>query len=101
MRYRFGELDLIASEDETLCFVEVRSVSSARFGSALDSVIPRKQARIIRAARAYVQRRRPPWPGPLRFDVVAVHWEAPDGPSVALLRGAFDASASRSGELPW
>jgi putative endonuclease len=106
VRYRFAELDLVAVEGETLCFVEVRSVSSGRFGSALDSVTWRKQAHIVRAARRYLQQRRPGWSGPVRFDIVAIDLDGQGRPSPNLVRGAFDASgaagaAGAGGSLPW
>ena len=103
VRYRFAELDLVAIESETLCFIEVRSVSSGRFGSALDSVTSRKQAHILRAARGYLQQRRPAWPGPIRFDIVAIELDDRDRPAPRLVRNAFDASSAAGGRepLPW
>ena len=91
VRFKVGELDLIAREGDTLCFIEVRSRGSEQFGSALDSITPMKRRRFIRAVRWYLARRRRPWLGPMRFDVVAIQ-RRPDGPpSLTLLRGAFTA----------
>ncbi|MBK4145801.1 YraN family protein [Corynebacterium macginleyi] len=69
VRYRVGELDLIAREpDGTIVFVEVKTRSTASFGIA-EAVTPHKLSRMRRAA---VQ-----WLGgkPLatvRFDVIAL-----------------------------
>lgn len=90
MRFPVGELDLVALEGETLCFIEVRSTSSDRWGGALASVTHRKQRRIIRAAQWYANRLGE-LPEQMRFDVVAVEWPSDGGPSVQLIRGAFDA----------
>ncbi|MBK4158971.1 YraN family protein [Corynebacterium macginleyi] len=69
VRYRVGEIDLIAREpDGTIVFVEVKTRSTASFGIA-EAVTPHKLSRMRRAA---VQ-----WLGgkPLatvRFDVIAL-----------------------------
>ncbi len=91
VRFRRGELDLVAHEGKTLCFIEVRSVSSSAFGTAAESVTPRKQHRIIRAAQHYLNRRKIPWEGDVRFDVVAIQHGQDGTPVIELFRGAFEA----------
>ncbi len=87
-----AEIDLVAWEQRTLCFVEVRSTSSSRWGGPLVSVTLPKQRHLLRAARAYLARLRTP-PDQVRFDVVAVEWEQTP-PAISLIRGAFDASSA-------
>jgi putative endonuclease len=53
-RCRFGEIDLIMTENEALVFVEVRLRSNEQYGGAAESITPRKQQRIILAARYYL-----------------------------------------------
>ncbi len=89
VRFRFGELDLVAVSGTTLCVVEVRSHASARFGPAAGSVDWRKQRHLIRAAQAYLQRRRPRWAGNVRFDVVTVDPDAVGQPVIRLITNAF------------
>ncbi|MGD9562369.1 MAG: YraN family protein [Pyrinomonadaceae bacterium] len=48
-----GEIDLIALDGETLCFIEVKTRSSDEFASPLSAVDLRKQRQIIRTARVY------------------------------------------------
>jgi len=48
-----GEIDIIALEDERLCFVEVKTRSSDLFSSPLDAIDLRKQRQIIRTARVF------------------------------------------------
>jgi len=67
---RGGEIDLIMQEGQYLVFIEVRMRSHSQFGSALASVDWRKQARLIHTAQHYLLKH--PWPGPCRFDVIAV-----------------------------
>lgn len=48
-----GEIDLIALDGETICFVEVKTRSSDEFSSPLAAVDVRKQRQITRTARIY------------------------------------------------
>jgi putative endonuclease len=90
VRYPVGELDLVAREGGTLCFVEVRAREAGALVGPLESVTARKRRRIIRAARWYLAAHPDP-AQTMRFDVVAVDWHS-GGPAIELVRGAFDAS---------
>lgn len=83
------EVDMVARDGEYLVFVEVRSRSSRRHGAPWESVGPAKQARIVRAAGAYLAST----PGPVprvRFDVVGVEWSE-GAPLCTVFKGAFEA----------
>lgn len=86
--YRFGEIDLVAREGETLAFVEVKSRTDDRFGPAVLAVDREKRRRVILAARAYLTEQ--PWDGPVRFDVLGIDGVGA-GRRFTLLRGAFEA----------
>jgi len=90
LRWRDGELDLVALEGDALCFIEVRARSSRRFGAAEESIDARKRSRIVRAARRALAEHRWPRHGRLRFDVVAID-AAHEPPKLRLLRDAFRA----------
>ncbi|HET8607314.1 MAG TPA: YraN family protein [Gaiellaceae bacterium] len=65
------ELDLVVRRGRRVVFVEVKSKSSARYGSALEMVGPEKVRRIRRAAASFLAAR-PELRGlAVRFDVVA------------------------------
>ncbi|TJZ78887.1 YraN family protein [Chitiniphilus eburneus] len=83
-RCRQGEIDLIARDGDTLVFVEVRARADARFGGAAASITAAKQARVVMAARHYLQTISPL--PPCRFDAVCV-----DGGRLQWLKGCFDA----------
>jgi putative endonuclease len=84
-RTRQGEIDLVAREGAVTVFVEVRLRTGSRHGGALASITPRKQARIVAAARHFLMRLgREPF---CRFDVVTLD----AGGAPEWLRGAFDA----------
>ena len=80
-----GELDLVMRERDTLALVEVRSRARSDFGSAAESIGPRKRARLVLAARAFLAAHPQYARSPLRFDVVAF-----DGGEAQWLRNAFD-----------
>ncbi|MGR8981574.1 MAG: YraN family protein [Gammaproteobacteria bacterium] len=69
-RCKQGELDLIMTDGNTLVIVEVRYRKSDKYGSALESVTPSKQSRIIAATHVYLSRQKQD--RPIRFDVVAI-----------------------------
>ncbi|HET6490073.1 MAG TPA: YraN family protein, partial [Syntrophales bacterium] len=89
-RCPLGELDIIAREGKTVVFVEVKTRSSARFGSPQEAVGPRKQRRMTAIALYYLKAK-----GlldePARFDVAAVSL-GEGGEDVMLYKNAFDAT---------
>lgn len=76
-RCRHGEIDIVAEQDKTLCFVEVKSRSSLAFGPPSESVGRSKQRHIIRTAQHYLQTHYGSRPPACRFDVVTL---LPDTP---------------------
>lgn len=88
VRFPVGEIDIVARERETLCFVEVRATSSDQWGGPLASIDARKRHRILQAARWYLARLHE-LPCEIRFDVVAVAWDAQGRPEAELIQEAF------------
>ncbi len=84
--YRTGEIDVVAREGETLCFIEIKARAHAALGGALEAVTPRKQRQIAATAALYLAEN--PFPGPCRFDVLAMDGEG-EGWSYSLVRDAF------------
>ena len=89
VRFPVGEIDIVAREGETLCFVEVRSTASSQWGGPLASVTNRKRRHLIRAAQWYLSRL-PRLPSQTRFDVVGITWGDGKTPALELIRGAFE-----------
>lgn len=93
-----GEIDVIAYDEDKLCFVEVKTRTSAEFASPLAAVDLRKQRQIIRTARVYrkiVQLSR----AKLRYDVVTIILTADARAEIALYKNYFDESNFR--KISW
>lgn len=82
-----GELDLVALDGETLCFVEIKARTRADFGRAIEAVGRRKQERIARAAALFLAKNRSR--RPCRFDVVGLDRGEDGSWSVTYVRDAF------------
>ena len=54
-RHGRGELDLVAQRNEAVVFVEVRTRRSDAFGAPEETITPRKQAKLIETAEAYLE----------------------------------------------
>ena len=68
---RFGEIDLIMSDQETLVFIEVRYRKNQDYGGAEASITRQKQHKIIKTAKHYLsQLDNEPY---CRFDVIAIN----------------------------
>jgi putative endonuclease len=89
-----GEIDIVAADGETLCFVEVKARADAEHGPAVAFVGPAKQRRLARCCALYLAIRDVRG-HPIRFDVVGLEREDGDW-RCELVRGAFEAAASFS-----
>ncbi len=96
-RCREGELDVIALRTDSvsgratglplLVVCEVKTRSSARFGSGAESVGPQKQRRLRLATSRYLHQR-DGGPCRVRFDVAVVD-RGPHGYAIRVIEGAF------------
>src|SRR6185295_15837450 len=80
-----AEIDLVAYDGNTLCFVEVKTRASDWFAPPQANIDLRKQRQIARAARAYLSLFELE-AEPYRFDVVTVLLTDLSPPEVNLLR---------------
>ncbi len=89
-----GEIDLIAFDEEVLCFVEVKTRRSSGFGGPLAAVDLRKQRQIIRTARIYrnIFRVRNV---KYRFDVITVLLEKNRDPEIEWVKGFWNEAKFR------
>ena len=91
VRAKFGEIDVVARDGQTLCFIEVKARSTTEFGFPEEGVVPQKRRQLIRLAQWYLQRERLP-DCPVRFDVVSILFGPNKSPArTRLIKGAFEA----------
>lgn len=88
-RCKYGEIDLVARDGQTIVFVEVKTRGSGLFGGPTESVDARKQRKILLTSQFYIESNRLV-DADLRFDVVGV--EIREGAlSFELVKNAFEA----------
>jgi putative endonuclease len=80
-----AEIDIVAYEGETLCFVEVKTRASDSFAPPEVNVDRRKRRQVARAARAY-RRMFELDDQPYRYDVVTVVLPPGATPQINLIR---------------
>jgi putative endonuclease len=86
-----GDIDIVALDDRTVVFVEVRSRTDTGHGHPAETVGLTKQRRIAMLAEAYIRRHRL-HDASVRIDVVAVTFGAAGSrPVVEHYQNAFDA----------
>ncbi len=89
-----AEIDLLAYDGDTLCFIEVKSRSSDWFAPPQANVDLRKRRQVTRAARAYrhmlgIEDQ------PFRYDVVTVILASDSTPQIELLRNFWTEESLR------
>ncbi len=89
-----GEIDIIALDGDTLCFVEVKTRRSDEFTPVITAVDLKKQRQIIRTAKVY-RRIFAIRDTKYRYDVVTVLMPKQAGPTIELTRGFWTESKFR------
>ncbi len=70
-RTPYGEIDLIASKDEVVAFIEVKTRSSASLGPPEISITRKKSEHMVHAAEYYIQQH-PDQDGDWRIDLISI-----------------------------
>ncbi len=90
-RTALGEIDIVARDRGTLCFVEVKSRSSLSHGHPKEALTNTKQHKIVRSALVYMKENNL-LKGSCRFDVLSILRRTGERNSIELLKCAFEAS---------
>lgn len=88
-RNRLGEIDIIARDGKTICFVEVRTRTCAWHGHPFESISAKKKKKLIRTALSYLTLH-DLTDTDARFDVVAVIPGDGEGNRIEILTNAFE-----------
>ena len=87
---KLGEIDIIACDKDTLCFIEVKTRQSDKFGLPQEAVSWRKQAQVSKSALIYLKENKL-MDKKARFDVVSV-LSSDKGFEFNLIKNAFEVS---------
>lgn len=90
-RCRFGEIDLIMQDGETLVFVEVRFRRNTKFGGPLASITDSKRKRLLATAQLYLQKNSRLLNTNQRFDVIGIVGESDKTTKIEWIKNAIDA----------
>lgn len=74
-RCRWGEIDLIMKDKDTIVFIEVRSRVSNEYGGAVESITMQKKKKIIKTASHYLVAKNLWDKCFTRFDVISLQGE--------------------------
>lgn len=89
-RTKLGEIDIIAKQEKTLVFIEVKARKSSRFGRPELAVTPKKQRKISMVALYYLKSTKQ-GNAKARFDVVAINSaKAKESPNIKIIKNAFE-----------
>ena len=87
-RTKLGEIDIIAKDKDTICFIEVKTRQTDKFGLPSEAVSRFKQRQISKAALAFLKERNL-WDKKARFDIVSIIYSV-DKPKIDLIKDAFE-----------
>ena len=88
-RSRFGEIDLIMRENNTIIFVEVRARKNAAFLHPAESVNYAKRSKIRKTSQVFMQKNAALDRFDLRFDVIALTGSEARGMKIEWFKEAF------------
>jgi len=87
---KLGEIDIVARDKDTVCFIEVKTRLSERFGLPQESVTATKQRQISKIALGFLKEKNL-LACKARFDVVSVIYSR-GKPKLDLIKDAFELS---------
>ena len=85
---KYGEIDIIAKQEEELIFVEVRTISSAQFSDPETWVDLKKQNKLIRMANLYISEKDITNTN-CRFDVIGITLTKSNKENIVHIENAF------------
>ena len=88
-RCRFGEIDLVMRDGDTLCFVEVKFRKSLHFGGAIAAIPKSKQRKIIKTALFYISAHQHLANQAMRFDALLIQRQADGSNQIDWIQNAF------------
>jgi putative endonuclease len=85
----FGEIDLIVQKKKALYFVEIRTRQTRYYGSALESVTPKKINKIMLVTEALLNKNKEKWKNLIPYiSVVTIDYNSDGVPQIEFLPDA-------------
>ena len=81
---RYGEIDLIMEDNDSVIFIEVRMRKNNDFGGALASIDSKKQKKISNTAQQFMSNKGWLNSKPMRFDAIGI-----EDNNIEWIKGAF------------
>ncbi|MBF0571389.1 MAG: YraN family protein [Candidatus Omnitrophica bacterium] len=91
-RNKMGEIDLIAQDGKTICFVEVKTRQSLEQGQPYEAVNSWKIRKLSQMAAFYLKYKFHSLEIPSRFDVISVLQLNEGEPDIKHIKNAFDSA---------
>lgn len=85
---KLGEIDIIAKDEDTLAFIEVKTRHTDKFGKPCEAISGAKQRQISKAALMFLKENKF-LDRKARFDVVSIMYSQ-DKPKLDLIKNAFE-----------
>lgn len=90
-RCRIGEIDIIGSHNNYICFIEVKTRYTSCYGTPSEAVSVTKQQKILRAAEYYIMKNKL-YNCAVRFDVIEIQLNNSDNMyTINFIENAFQA----------
>ena len=90
-KINLGEIDIVAREGNTVCFIEVKTRTSEILGHPFEAISRVKQQKLSRVGLAYLKKNGL-MDAPARFDIVSVLTSERGSENVEILKDAFPLS---------
>jgi len=86
---KLGEIDIIAKDNNYICFIEVKTRSSKRYGTPLESITNAKKRKLYKTAQYYICLKNI-HKSYFRFDAIEVTLiSSGEPPNITLIKNAF------------
>jgi len=95
LKFRQGELDIVAQKGDCIAFIEVKTRRTDESGQPFEAVKPAKMRRIVSMAETWLRREKLGNESEFafRFDIISIVWPEGEPPKIQHLENAFDANA--------
>lgn len=78
---RFGEIDIIALDEDSIVFIEVKTRTQSMFGSPLEAITRSKLSKLIKTSQFYLSLKNLHGK-PYRFDAIEIIFGSSDKPTI-------------------